>query len=481
MTDHPNPAAVLDLTHPSNAKCPVSIMLLAVALISLTLWLYLTAARGTFWRLGDFDDDTAHHQPPSSWPRVIAIIPARNEAESIHQSLASLLQQNYPGQFHIILIDDHSEDATTQIARQTAQSLNAGSRFTLLSASPLPANWTGKLWALNEGVIHANANALTTRTGAAPLRPSSATTESSTPTYLWFTDADITHAPDTLQRLVSRAEKNHLDLTSLMVQLQAKTLPERALIPAFLFFFLKLYPPNWIADPNASTAGAAGGCILLRTEALQKIGGLAAIRGEVIDDCALARAVKVAQPLLAVLRRSPSSNPQPTSPDQQLPPEAQSAPQSKPRNASPPQSHQSGQNPSGRLWMGLTRQSTSLRASTTFHEIRDMIARTAYTQLRYNPLLLLGTVAAMALIYLAPVALLFSHNTATRILAAATCLLMFLLYVPTIRFYRLSSLWAATLPAAALFYTYATLLSAIRYHQGRGAQWKGRSQIPRQP
>jgi hopene-associated glycosyltransferase HpnB len=249
------------------------------------------------------------------------------------------------------------------------------------------------------------------------------------PAYYWFTDADIVHAPDTLQRLVARAERGQLDLTSLMVLLQAKTLPERALIPAFLFFFLKLYPPRWIADPRARTAGAAGGCILLRSEALERIGGLAAIRGEVIDDCALARAVKLSN---------------------------------------------------GKIWMGLTRASVSLRAYTSFGEILDMIARTAFTQLHYSAPLLLGALAGMFLTYPVPVLLLFAHNPAPRIVGASIWLFMSLLYLPTIRFYRLPPAWAATLPFSALFFTYATLVSAVRYWLGRGAQWKGRAQAARQ-
>jgi len=385
---------------------------LALGLLSLAIWLYLAAAHGNFWRLREFDHDFAQYELPGKPPSVIAVVPARNEAAAIAQSLTSLLQQTYPGEFSVILVDDHSEDLTAHIARQVAQELKAVHQIDIRNAAPLPASWTGKLWALNEGLGR----------GAALLRPSPA------PKYYWFTDADITHAPDTLQRLVARAEHDNLDLASLMVLLQAKTLPERALIPAFLFFFLKLYPPRWIADPQARTAGAAGGCILLRSEALQRIGGLAAIRSEVIDDCALARAVK---------------------------------------------------RTGGKIWMGLTRASISLRAYTAFREIRDMIARTAFTQLRHSPLLLLGTVLAMFLIYLAPIALLFAPNPAPRILAASSWLLMSLLYLPTIRFYRLSPRWAATLPLAALFYTYATVLSAARHYAGRGAQWKGRSQTHR--
>ena len=402
--------------------------ILATALLSLAIWLYLAFARGNFWHLQPFVDAGAPHQPPPTWPSVVAIVPARNEAATIAQSVTSLLQQNYPGPFSVILVDDHSTDATVQIAQQIASELHVSTPLQIITASPLPAGWTGKLWALNTGAAIS---------GCAPtnsLAPNSQTLSRTDPdnanaptppTYFWFTDADITHAPDTLSRLVSRAEQDHLDLTSLMVLLQAKSLSERALIPAFLFFFLKLYPPRWIANPNSRTAGAAGGCILLRSEALQKIGGLSAIRSEVIDDCALARALR-----------------------------------------------QKG----GSIWMGLTRSSISLRSYSTVREIQDLIARTAYTQLLYNPFLLLGTVAAMFLIYLAPVALLFAYSSATRFAAACACLLMLLVYLPTIRFYRLSPIWAATLPATALFYTYATALSAIRYHAGRGAQWKGRSQ-----
>jgi len=380
-----------------------------------------------FWRLRNFNDDTTNHEPPTNYPSVVAILPARNEAPTVAQSITSLLQQNYPGQFSIILVDDHSEDGTAKLAQRASIDLGAESRIQIRSAPPLSQGWTGKLWALNSGTAIFGCPPPTalspgphTTSRIAPNNPGTPP-----PAYYWFTDADITHAPDTLHRLVARAERNQLDLTSLMVLLQSKTPPERALIPAFLFFFLKLYPPSWIANPKAKTAGAAGGCILLRSEALQKIGGLSAIRTEVIDDCALAQAVK---------------------------------------------------RTGGKIWMGLTRRSISLRAYNTFSEIRDMIARTAFTQLRYSPALLLGTVAGMFLTYIAPVALIFVPNSTARILAASAWLLMSLLYLPTLRFYSLSPLWAPLLPAVAAFYSYGTILSALRYYQGRGAQWKGRSQ-----
>jgi hopene-associated glycosyltransferase HpnB len=231
-----------------------------------------------------------------------------------------------------------------------------------------------------------------------------------------------------LRRLVVRAERDKLDLASLMVLLQAKTLPERALIPAFLYFFLMLYPPKWIADEELGTAGAAGGCILLRREALARIGGLEAIRGEVIDDCALAKAVKLS---------------------------------------------------GGKVWMGLTRKSTSVRAYGTCGEIRDLIARTAFTQLRYSALLLAGTLAGMLLTYVAPLLLLSAHDSTARLLGFAAWLLMSVSFLSTVRFYRLSIIWAPLLPLTAVFYTYATWLSAVRYWRGKGALWKGRAQAPR--
>ncbi len=406
---------------------------ICVASIPLAIWLYLTLARGQFWRLRPFDDDAAPHPPPQKWPRVVAIIPARNEAETIGQSVAALLQQDYPGELSVILVDDHSEDATSAIAQRTAQEKNAASRLTIRAASELPPGWTGKLWALHEGAAAAASPVVQTPLSSRAERgicfSPPADEHAAAAAYFWFTDADIVHAPDTLRRLVARAEQNKLDLVSLMVLLQARTFPERALIPAFLYFFLQLYPPSWIADPRARTAGAAGGCVLLRREALEGIGGFAAIRSEVIDDCALARAVK-----------------------------------------------QCG----GRIWMGLTRASVSLRAYGTFAEIRDLIARTAFTQLRYSTLLLAGTLAGLFLTYLAPAALLFAPGPAPRILALATWLLMSLTFLPTVRFYRLSPLWAPLLPLTALFYAYATWLSALRYWRNRGGQWKGRAQAPRQ-
>ena len=376
---------------------------LLLSIVSLLIWVVLTFFRGGFWQLSAFDDDVLPHKELTSPPRVVAIVPARNEADAIAHTVESLAAQIYAGELRIYVVDDHSEDGTAEVVREA---MRAERRATILQADSLPSGWTGKIWALQQGVAKADTVA---------------------PDYYWFTDADIVHAPDTLQRLVSRAEAEQRDLVSLMVLLHARSFAERLLIPAFLYFFLKLYVPRWIADPKYRAAGAAGGCVLLRETALQHIGGFAAIRGEVIDDCALARAVKRC---------------------------------------------------GGKIWMGLTRKSISLRAYTTFGEVRDMIARTAFTQLGYSPWLLLGTLVGMLLTYIVPVVLALQSRPPVWQIALGAWVLMTLTYLPTVRFYRLSPLWATFLPVAAAFYSYATWVSAVRYWMGRGGQWKGRSQAP---
>ena len=380
-------------------------MLVFVSLIVLVIWFVLFFAWGNFWQIWEFDSDRAQFPAPPEWPRVTAVVPARNEAASIEAVVHALTAQDYAGEFSVLVVDDHSSDRTAELAYRAAIAAEAASRVRVISAPELIGGWTGKLWALHAGVNESAAAA------AAGL--------------YWFTDADVIHAPDTLRRLVSRAQADSLDLTSLMVLLRAETFAERLLIPAFLYFFLMLYPPKWIADRNSRTAGAAGGCILLRHVALERVGGLAAIRDEVIDDCALARAVK-----------------------------------------------RSG----GTIWMGLTRASQSLRSYEHFSHIRDMIARTAFTQLRYSPILLAGTLVAMILTFVVPLALTFSANIRVWPFALAAWCLMTASFLPTVTFYRLRAIWAPLLPLAALFYTYATCLSAARCWLGRGGQWKGRSQ-----
>lgn len=239
-----------------------------LAAIPFASWLYLLFVRGNFWQVRE---DPTEQKPPQRWPRVVGIVPARDEAKTIARSVTSLAKQNYPGEFSVVVVDDHSSDGTAERTRKAADESGAARRVTVHAARELPRGWTGKMWATNEGVAAVRAEA---------------------PDYFWFTDADIEHAPDALGGLVCRAEKDSLDLTSLMVFLPVQTLPERLLIPPFLYFFLMLYPPSWVADPKARTVAAAGGSILLRREALERIGGITAIRNEVIDDCALAARVK---------------------------------------------------------------------------------------------------------------------------------------------------------------------------------------------
>lgn len=388
----------------------LSIAFLSITVLSagsLLIWVVLTFFRGAFWQLHAFNDDLVPADKLPNWPAVAAVVPARNETTTIERTVEALLGQEYAGAFRVIVVDDHSEDGTAGLARRAAEKMQASQRVTIVAAKELPEGWTGKLWALHQGVEEASAGSVE---------------------YFWFTDADIAHAPDALRRLVSRAEKHELDLTSLMVLLQAKSFAERLLMPAFLYFFLKLYPPRWIADAKSRTAGAAGGCVLLRRAALERIGGVAAIRSEVIDDCALARVVK-----------------------------------------------RSG----GAIWMGLTRKSVSLRSYDTFGEIRDLIARTAFTQLGYSSVVLVGTLLGMLITYVVPVVLTFSAHPLVWRLSLAAWALMAFTYLPAVRFYGLSPLWTPLLPVTAAFYSYATCLSAVRYWLGQGGQWKGRAQAAR--
>ena len=384
----------------------MNLLALILAIISLLIWVVLTFFRGAFWQVLAFDDDIAKQESLERRPRVAAIVPARDEAEFIARTVESLVKQDYPGELRVVVVDDHSEDGTGALAREAAARAGASERVLIMQGAALESGWTGKLLAMQQGVE---------------------STDARTAEYFWFTDADIEHAPDTLRRVVQRAEKDKLDLVSLMVLPQVNSLPERLLIPPFLYFFLKLYPPNWTASRKRKTAGAAGGCILLRRTALERIGGLEAIRGEVIDDCTLARAVK---------------------------------------------------RTGGGIWMGLTRKSVSLRTYSSFTEIQDLIARTAFTQLSYSGLLLAGTLLGMFVTYLLPVIFTFSGRPVAWRLGLAAWALMAITYLPTVRFYRMSPLWAAALPVAAAFYTYATWVSAVRYWLGRGGQWKGRAQAP---
>jgi hopene-associated glycosyltransferase HpnB len=365
--------------------------------IALAAWVYLLLGRGFFW-LARERDDRALPPEPADWPDVVAVVPARNEADVIERSIGSLVAQDYAGAFRVVLVDDASDDGTAARAQGLA---GADSRLTVLTGRRLPAGWTGKLWAVSQGVEAAGA-----------------------PKYLWITDADIAHDPQTLRRLVARAEAGDLALVSLMARLQTGTLPERLLIPAFVFFFDMLYPFAVVNDPKSRLAAAAGGVMLVRREALAAAGGIASIRAEIIDDCALGTRLK-------------------------------------------------GEGP---IWLGLTRTSVSLRPYTTLGEIGRMVSRSAYAQLRYSPLLLAGTIAGMLLVYAAAPLLAVFAGGPTRWLGLAAWALMAISFQPMLRYYRLSPLWGVALPAIGAIYTGFTLQSAIQVWRGRGGMWKGRAQ-----
>jgi hopene-associated glycosyltransferase HpnB len=359
-----------------------------IAACALGAWLYLVTARGGFWQMG------APAKPSRSaiGKSVCAIIPARNEEAVIGQALASLANQAA----HIIVVDDHSSDRTAEIAREHGA--------TVVQAGPLPAGWSGKLWAISEGLKY-----------AAPLAPD----------YWLFADADVVHGPNTIAELVARAETQNLDLVSFMVKLHCRSLAETLTIPAFVFFFFMLYPPLWVVRRKSRAAAAAGGCILIRPSALQRIGGIETIHGEIIDDCALARAVK-----------------------------------------------RSG----GAIWLSVSEETRSIREYNTFAEIRAMISRTAFAQLRHSAVLLALTLIGMAVVYLAPPLLLCSGKPLAAIFGLAAWFLMMIAYAPALKFYGRSVLWAPLLPAVAIIYMSATLESAVAYWSGRGGVWKERVQ-----
>lgn len=377
-----------------------------VALIVLAIWCYLLLARGGFWRAMERAGGAPlQARTDVSWPRVTAIIPARNEAGVIEHSIDSLLRQRYPGPLRLVVVDDGSSDGTAQCVAAAAQAANAGARVTCLQSSPLAFGWTGKLWALAQGVRHVENG-------------------SDRPDFIWLTDADIVYSDDVLISLVQRAQADGLVLTSLMAKLRCVSWAERALIPAMIFFFQMLYPFAWVNRATSRTAAAAGGCMLVRREALVSIGGIDAIRAELIDDCALARRLKQVGPIS----------------------------------------------------LHLSDRARSLRSYPHIRDIREMIARSAYSQLRRSPIWLTATIAGMLLTFVAPVVLAVLGTGLPRWLGLMTWLLMGTAFWPTLRFYRLSSWWALSLPAIGMMYTVFTVDSAYQHWRGRGGLWKGRVQ-----
>jgi hopene-associated glycosyltransferase HpnB len=376
---------------------------IVVACLACAIWAYLLGWRGAFW-LGSPRDERAPARP-AAWPGVVMVIPARNEADCIGKTIDSLLRQDYPGEWSIILVDDNSTDATASVAASAAAARGEAARLSVVAGAPLPPGWTGKLWALQQGIAVAEAMP----------RP---------PNYLLLTDADIVYGPGVLADLAARAEAQRLVLTSLMVKLRCESFAERFHIPAFIFFFQMLYPFALVNRVDRAEAAAAGGCMLVRADALREAGGIAAIRTALIDDCALAGKLKARGP----------------------------------------------------IWLGLTDRVHSIRPYPAFDDVRRMVARSAYAQLRYSPLLLAATTLGMALTYFAPPLLALFGGGIARALGIAAWAMMAVAFQPTLRFYRLSPLWGLGLPAIAFLYLLYTLDSAYQYVRGRGGSWKGRAQ-----
>lgn len=378
-----------------------------IAAAGLAVWIGLALFRGNFWRADQRLGDTA---APTAWPAVVAVIPARNKAPTIHRVVASLLAQDYPGSLTAVVVDDASLDGTAA----AAEAANRDGRLIVATAPPLIAGWTGKLRAMDHGLAVARREF-----------PDAA--------FVLFSDADIAYAPAVLRRLVAKAEAEHLDLVSVMAALHSQSLWERLLIPAFVFFFQKLYPFPWVKDRRRQTAAAAGGCMLVRIAALDAAGGLAAIRDLVIDDCALGALLKAR----------------------------------------------------GAIWLGLTPDVASLRRYDRLSEIWTMVARSAFAQLDHSTTKLLGTVVGMAIIYLAApsaiIAGVFLGSSAAIALGLVGLAVMVVCYRPTLAAYGLPEWWGLTLPLAGLLYTGMTIHSAVRHWVGRDTAWKGRRYRPAAP
>ena len=395
-----------------------------IAGLALAAWVYLFFLHHRFWHADQRllrEIDT-----PEVWPSVVAVVPARNEAPTIGECVGALMKQNYPGEFSIVVVDDASTDGTSEAANAvciqnggvTAQGLpsnrakSAIHRAEVVAAPPLQDGWTGKLSALNAGLRHAE-------------------TRQNPPDYVWFTDADVLHPPETLAQLTAKAVRHRCNVASLMVRLRCESFWERRLTPAFIYFFQMLYPFPAVNDLRSKVAGAAGGCLLLRREFLKKAGGLEAVSGELIDDCAVAAAIKRA---------------------------------------------------GGQLWLGLSDGSKSLRATESLGPLWAMVRRSAYTQLKYSPPLLFLAVVGMTLIFLSPPVLVFAYpwhgNGFAALAGLATWLAMAVSYGPTLKDYGRNPWEGLILPLIAALYTAMTVDSGVAHGRCRGGHWKGRHYGP---
>jgi hopene-associated glycosyltransferase HpnB len=388
--------------------------------VSAAAWVYLVAAHGGFWRTGERLPRSSAVSGRRSWPAVVAVVPARNEADSLPGTLPALLGQDYPGEFRVFVVDDGSDDGTDAVAAELGEKAarDGGAPLTVVSGRPRPDGWAGKVWAMSQGLAAA-------RAAAGP--PAG---------YVLFTDADIAWAPTALRDLVRAAEDDDRALVSQMALLRAETAWERVIVPAFVYFFAQLYPFKRVNDPRSRTSAGAGGCMLIRAEALERAGRLEPMRGALIDDVALGTLLKAG---------------------------------------------------GNRIWLGLATDIRSDRPYPSLASLWHMIARSAYVQLRYNPALLAGTLVGLLLLYAVPpagviAALIAAAVGATGAAVAVTGIagllgwaLMTASYLPMLRFYRLSPLRAPALPLIALLYAAMTADSARRHYSGRAVSWGGRA------
>ncbi len=375
-----------------------------IAVVSLLSWLWLLLAQGMFWRT---DVTLPPRAEPQVWPSVAVVVPARDEAEVLPVSLPSLLAQEYPGRAAVVLVDDGSSDGTGTLAARLAGE-GGGLPLTVTSPGEPADGWTGKLWAVRHGIAVATA--------------------SFEPEYLLLTDADIAHRPDSLRELVACAVDSGYDVVSQMARLRVETFWERLIVPAFVYFFAQLYPFRRIRRARSRTAAAAGGCVLIRRSTAERARIPDSIRHAVIDDVALARAVKAV---------------------------------------------------GGSVWLGLAHRVDSVRPYPRLAQLWRMVSRSAYAQLRHNPLLLGGTLLGLALVYLVPpLSAIGGAVTGRPLLCAAgfaAWALMAGTFAPMLRYYRLPVWLALSLPFTAALYAAMTADSAVRHYRGVGAAWKGRT------
>ena len=434
---------------------PVLIAIAACALAA-AAWAYLLIGRGGYWRtdqrLPEADAGSGRADEGAGarrWPGVVAVVPARNEATVLPAALPTLLGQDYPGAFAVVLVDDDSSDGTSAVgaalgraaagraaggrgvddraaddnavddraAGREDQAALPGGRLRIVAGTRTPAGWAGKVWAMAQGLRAA---------GDAE--------------YVLFTDADIAYRPGTLAALVSAAEADDRVLVSQMALLRADTGWERLLVPAFVYFFAQLYPFRLVNRPGTRTAAAAGGCMLIRRRELAAAGGLERIRGALIDDVALGQLMQSARP-------------------------------------------------AARCWLGLSTDITSIRPYPRLADLWQMVTRSAYTQLRYSPAALAGTLAGLLWLYLLPPAAMLAGLAGLAagggaaagwlaVAGAAGWAAMSATYLPMLRLYGLSPLRAPSLPLIAILYAAMTADSARRHYRGRGGEWKGRPHGP---